>query len=85
MGLFKKKGNNLYKVYCKCSDQEHSSIVLLKSKDKEIETKLKNKDKTILDTLFGDKYCDKCTINVDKLGEDSNIKKAKKIYTYIEL
>ena len=85
MGLFKKKGTTYYKVYCKCSDTEHGSIVLLKSKDKEIETKLKNKDKTTLDTILGDKYCDKCTINVDRLGEDSNIKTAKKIYTFIQL
>ena len=87
MGIFKKLkngGKTYYKVYSKCSNPDHSKIILTSSKDGDFEKNAKNKNKELLDKIFGEAHCDKCTINVDKLGEDSNIKKAKKIYTYIE-
>lgn len=87
MGIFKKLkngGKTFYKVYTKCSETEHSKIMLVSSKDAEFEGKIKSKNKELLDKIFGEAHCDKCTINVDRLGEDSNIKKAKKIYSFIE-
>ena len=87
MGLFSKLkngGKTFYKVYTKCSSAEHSDIFLVASKDSDFETKAKNKDKELLQKIFGENFCDKCTVCVDKLGEDSNIKKAKKIYSFKE-
>ena len=39
----------------------------------------------LLTKIFGDAFCDKCIISVDKLGDDSNVKKVKKIYSSVEI
>lgn len=88
MGLFKKisrGGKNYYKVYSKCQTEEHGKILLVSSKEKDLDKKIKDKNADILKSIFGDEYCEKCTINVDLLGDDANIKKAKKIYQFIEI
>lgn len=84
MGLFKKSKRKYYKVYAKCSEIEHGKIVVISTKEEDFEKRVKNKEKELLDKIFG-KYCEKCTISVDLIGKDSSIKKIKKIYSYIEL
>lgn len=85
MGFLKRNKKKYYKVYGKCSDSEHVKILLVSTTEEDFETKIKNKDKDLLNKLFEDKYCDKCIIHVDLVGKDSSIKKIKKIYSYIEL
>lgn len=85
MGFLKKNKKQYYKVYAKCSDSEHGKILLVSTKEEDFEKRVKNKEKELLIKIFGDKYCEKCIINVDLVGKDSSIKKIKKIYSYIEL
>ena len=88
MGLLKKliTGNkSFYKIQVKCSTTEHSNVFLVSSKEKDLDVKVKNKDTETIKKILGDKYCDKCSVSLDKLGEDASIKTAKKIYTLIEI
>lgn len=88
MGLIKKLmsgGKSHYKVHSRCDKQEHGKVVVVTTKMEDLEEKIKERDSEILTKIFGDAYCDKCIISVDKLGEDSNVKKVKKIYSSVEL
>lgn len=86
MGLIKKLfsgGKSHYKVHIKCDN--HSKVMVVTTKIEDFEDKIKSRDSEILTKIFGDAYCDKCIISVDKLGEDSNVKKVKKIYSSVEI
>lgn len=86
MGIFSKLakgGKTFLKVHVKCINQDHSQVVLVATKDKDLIQKLQEKDIFSLEKILGRNFCDKCSISIDVL-EDEKIKAAKKVFNVIE-